>query len=118
MNLNAQTITWLHNRQAHSIRLQPGKIYVQPNGYKIEMCKHPGAPSWRLVGTKAEGTFCHKPCTVSGGGKSEISKSIEDAVIYAKVTNLFDEVYAPWLSASATENGQGRTLHVGTSIRF
>jgi len=42
----------------------------------------------------------------------------EDAVIYAKVTNLFDEVYAPWLSASATENGQGRTLHVGTSIRF
>lgn len=42
----------------------------------------------------------------------------DDAVIYAKVTNLFDEVYAPWLSASATENGQGRTLHVGTSVRF
>ena len=42
----------------------------------------------------------------------------EDAVIYAKVTNLFDEVYAPWLSASASENGQGRTLHIGTSIRF
>ena len=83
MNLNAQTITWQKQRQTHTIRLRPGKIYIQPNGYKIEMCKHPGAPSWRLVGTMAEGTFCHKPCTVSGGGKSEISKSIEDAVIYA-----------------------------------
>ncbi len=82
MNLNNQKISWIKNGQSHSIRLQPGKIYIQPNGYKIEMCKHPGAPSWRLVGTVAEGTFCHKPCTVSGGGKSEISKSIEDAVIY------------------------------------
>ncbi len=60
----------------------PGKIYMQPNGYKVEMRKHPGAPSWRLVGIEPEGTFCHKPCTVSGGGKSEISKSLEDAVIY------------------------------------
>jgi hemoglobin/transferrin/lactoferrin receptor protein len=42
----------------------------------------------------------------------------EKAVLYAKVTNVFDEVYAPWLSASASENGQGRTLHVGTSLRF
>lgn len=94
MNLNAQTITWQNKRQSHGIRLQPGKIYIQPNGYKIEMCKHPGAPSWRLVGTKAEGTFCHKPCTVSGGGKSEISKSIEDAVIYAPlyVDNLHNDL--------------------------
>lgn len=82
MNLSTQKITWVKNGKSHAIRLQPGKIYIQPNGYKIEMCKHPGAPSWRLVGTVAEGTFCHKPCTVSGGGKSEISKSIEDAVIY------------------------------------
>ncbi|MCK9606134.1 MAG: hypothetical protein M0R33_06735 [Methylomonas sp.] len=82
MHLNTQKITWVKNGQSQTIRLQPGKIYIQPNGYKIEMCKHPGAPSWRLVGTVAEGTFCHKPSTVSGGGKSEISKSIEDAVIY------------------------------------
>lgn len=82
MDLNAQTITWQHAGKAQQIRLQPGKIYVQPNGYKVEMCKHPGAPSWRLIGTMAEGTFCHKPSTVSGGGKSEISKSLEDAVIY------------------------------------
>ena len=36
-------------------------------------------PGWRLRGTTAEGLLCHKPCTVSGGGKSEISKSIADA---------------------------------------
>ena len=33
----------------------------------------------------AEGTLCHKPCTVSGGGKSEISKSIQDAMIQGSV---------------------------------
>jgi phosphoenolpyruvate carboxykinase (diphosphate) len=94
MNLNAQTITWQSKGESQNIRLQPGKIYIQPNGYKVEMCKHPGAPSWRLVGTQAEGTFCHKPCTVSGGGKSEISKSIEDAVIYAPlyVDNLRNDL--------------------------
>jgi len=105
MNLGAQTVTWVKNGRKHSIRLQPGKIYMQPNGYKIEMRKHPGAPSWRLVGTVPEGTFCHKPCTVSGGGKSEISKSIQDAVIYAplyvddlnedlnRVQEIFDKDY-------------------------
>ena len=82
MDLNAQTVTWERNGEQQKIRLQPGKIYMQPSGYKVEMMKHPGAPSWRLVGMSAEGTFCHKPCTVSGGGKSEISKSLNDAVIY------------------------------------
>ena len=81
-DLNAQSITWEHNGRMHRIRLMPGKIYMQPNGYKVEMRRHPGAPSWRLIGIEPEGTFCHKPCTVSGGGKSEISKSLEDAVIY------------------------------------
>ncbi|HFD13313.1 MAG TPA: hypothetical protein ENJ32_12735, partial [Crenotrichaceae bacterium] len=94
MNLNEQAITWTKNRVTHSIRLQPGKIYIQPNGYKIEMQKHPGAPSWRLVGTDSEGTFCHKPSTVSGGGKSEISKSLEDAVLYNPlfVNNLNEDL--------------------------
>ena len=54
----------------------PDTVYVHPTGYKLRLEKHPGAPSWRLIGTRADGTFCHKPCTVSGGGKSEISKSI------------------------------------------
>ena len=30
-------------------------------------------------------TLCHKPCTVSGGGKSEISKPISDAIIQGPV---------------------------------
>jgi hypothetical protein len=83
MDLQTQTINWHLNGTHQSIKLQPDKIYIQPNGYKVEMQKHPGAPSWRLVGTDPEGIFCHKPCTVSGGGKSEISKSMSDAVIYA-----------------------------------
>jgi hypothetical protein len=82
MDLNAQTITWMKEDGLQTIRLQPGKTYMQPSGYKVEMSKHPGAPSWRLVGMNPEGTFCHKPSTVSGGGKSEISKSLSDAVIY------------------------------------
>ncbi len=82
MDVQAQTISWLKGGIGQTIKLRPEKIYVQPNGYKIEMQKHPGAPSWRLVGTEPEGTLCHKPCTVSGGGKSEISKSLTDAVIY------------------------------------
>jgi hypothetical protein len=82
MDLNAQTITWDKDGELQTIRLRPEKTYMQPNGYKIEMEKHPGAPSWRLVGMNPEGTFCHKPSTVSGGGKSEISKSLNDAVIY------------------------------------
>jgi len=49
------------------------------------MEKPPGGRSWRLVGTGAEPTLCHKPCTVSGGGKSEISKSISDAIIQGPV---------------------------------
>lgn len=105
MDLNAQTITWLREGRQHRIRLEPGKIYMQPNGYKIEMVKHPSAPTWNLVGTDPEGVLCHKPCTVSGGGKSEISKSLNDAVIYgplfvddlekdlARVQEIFDQDY-------------------------
>ena len=106
MDLNSQKISWYKDGVPQTIKLRPGRIYVQPNGYKIEMKKHPGAPSWRLVGTEPEGTFCHKPSTVSGGGKSEISKSLNDAVIYAplfvdelnsdmdRVQEIFDRDYS------------------------
>ena len=58
---------------------------MTPSGYKLRLEKHPGAASWRLVGTVAEGLFCHKPCTVSGGGKSEICKSLRDYMIYGPI---------------------------------
>ena len=83
MNLNKLEVYWTSNQQEQCIKLQPGKVYMHPSGYKVELQKHPGSKNWRLVGTEAEGTLCHKPCTVSGGGKSEISKSINDAVIYS-----------------------------------
>lgn len=85
VDLRTQKICWHTEAGKQQIKLRPGKTYMQPNGYKIEMHKHPKAASWRLIGTDAEGVFCHKPCTVSGGGKSEISKSIDDAVIYGPV---------------------------------
>ncbi|MDP2810203.1 MAG: hypothetical protein Q8O34_08645 [Rhodocyclaceae bacterium] len=81
MDLPSQTISWVKGGERRTLKLRPDKIYIRPDGYKIVMQKHPSAPSWRLIGTDAEGTFCHKPCTVSGGGKSEISKSLNDAVI-------------------------------------
>lgn len=85
MDLRTQTVRWKNASGEHMLKLRPNKVYMQPNGYKTEMQKHPSAPSWRIIGTDAEGTFCHKPCTVSGGGKSEISKSLNDAVIYGPV---------------------------------
>ena len=82
--LRAQTITWAGAADAkQSIKLVPGHTYVLPSGYKIEMVKPDDGRRWRLRGTTAEGVLCHKPCTVSGGGKSEISKSIADAIFTA-----------------------------------
>jgi phosphoenolpyruvate carboxykinase (diphosphate) len=86
-DLQAQKILWTNPVSGEqSIKLSPEKTYVRPSGYKIKMEKPPGhGRQWRLVGTVAEGTFCHKPCTVSGGGKSEISKPITDAILTGPV---------------------------------
>ena len=86
-DLKNQTISWLNPLSGEQkIKLSPEKTYVRPSGYKIKMEKPPGhGRQWRLVGTVAEGTFCHKPCTVSGGGKSEISKPITDAILTGAV---------------------------------
>ena len=81
-NMVEQSIKWSMNNNEKSIKLHPAKTYIYPAGYKVRMEKNPYVPSWRLIGTVAEGTFCHKPSTVSGGGKSEISKSITDAILY------------------------------------
>jgi hypothetical protein len=83
-NLHQQTVSWRTRRGPQSIRLLPGRTYIRPSGYKVHMEK-PGGRIWRLVGTAAEPTFCHKPCTVSGGGKSEISKPITDAILTGPV---------------------------------
>ncbi len=76
-----QSVTWKLHGEVQSIKLLPGKFYMYPSGYRVEMLKRTAGNRWHLVGTRPEGTLCHKPCTVSGGGKSEISKSISDAMI-------------------------------------
>ncbi len=83
--LNERCIKWTREGVEHRIPLSPKNIYIAPSGYKIRLEKHSNAPSWRLVGTVGEGVFCHKPCTVSGGGKSEISKSIRDYMLYGPI---------------------------------
>jgi len=92
IDVHRQDITWTKQGKEQHLKLLPGRIYIHPSGYKIRMAKHHAAPSWRLVGTVPEGAFCHKPCTVSGGGKSEISKSLVDAVLPgAFYVRSFDE---------------------------
>ena len=85
IHMAEQKATWIRNGKEEKLRILTDTTYVFPPGYKVHLEKHPNAPSWRLVGTRAEGTLCHKPCTVSGGGKSEISKSIWDAIHYGSV---------------------------------
>jgi len=83
--VNDQRVSWHHNSVLHHIPLRPGFVYITPSGYKVRLEKHPAAPSWRLIGTLFEGVNCHKPCTVSGGGKSEISKSITDYLLHGPI---------------------------------
>ena len=80
-DLDAQTVTWKREGANQTLPLRAGRTYVRPSGYKVHIEQPPGHSAWHLVGTVAEGTLCHKPCTVSGGGKSEISKPISDAIL-------------------------------------
>ncbi len=66
-----------------SIRLRADRTYLTPDGYRVEMVQQVAdRTQWSLVGTVPTATSCHKPATVSGGGKSEISKAITDAFIF------------------------------------
>jgi len=70
------TVSWTHEGSTHALPLRAGDVWILPSGYKIRLQKQIGGTRWRLIGTRPDGVFCHKPSTVSGGGKSEISKSI------------------------------------------
>jgi hypothetical protein len=85
IELNTQRITWTKDDEPQEIKLLPNQTYVLPSGYKVQMLKPAEGRRWRLVGYTAESRVCHKPCTVSGGGKSEISKPITDAIISGPV---------------------------------
>lgn len=104
-DLAGQTVKWQDGEDTHTLRLRAGITYVRPSGYKVHLDRPPAHTTWNLVGTVAEGTLCHKPCTVSGGGKSEISKAISDAILPGpvfvadfdrdmnRVQELFDHPY-------------------------
>ncbi|MFA6770398.1 MAG: hypothetical protein WCR71_04425 [Bacteroidales bacterium] len=80
-DIKNQSVTWIYNNQDFNVKLLPNNTYILPNGHKYRMEKAAGTLNYRLVETNADGVMIHKPCTVSGGGKSEISKSISDSVI-------------------------------------
>jgi hypothetical protein len=78
-------IEWPNPDKPARLTLKAGAIYVLPNGFRLWLEKQQGGTAWRLVGSRPRGTLCHKPCTVSGGGKSEISKSIANSLLQGPV---------------------------------
>lgn len=86
VSLQTLRVSWIDSDGTdQSLKLLPGRYYTRPSGYRIHLHRNEDDRRWRLVGTRADAVFCHKPCTVSGGGKSEISKSIADAIIQGPV---------------------------------
>ncbi len=81
-SLRTQQVTWERDGKTVAIPLRADTTYVGPDGYQVEL-QHLASDGaqWTLVGTSPRATHCHKPATVSGGGKSEISKAITDAFI-------------------------------------
>lgn len=122
ITLSDQYIRWEKDGKPHSLRLRPSHYYILPSGYKVSMVKSLHGKGWELVGTTAEGAFCHKPCTVSGGGKSEISKPITDAIIsgpvfvsdlesdFQKVDEILDYDYSGRFIESTPEKIKGRKI--------
>lgn len=85
-SLRDKTVSWdgPHGQRC-GIALRADKVYLSPNGYRVALVQQPyDRTAWSLVGTRPQSTSCHKPSTVSGGGKSEISKAITDAFIFGQ----------------------------------
>ncbi len=113
-------IWWPRSGGEAAIPLRPGTTYMTPSGYKLTLEKHTSTGAWRLIGTAAEGLFCHKPCTVSGGGKSEISKNLGDYILYGPilvadldkdldlVQQVFDHDYSKrWMEGQQPKSSTG-----------
>ena len=85
IQLRDQSIRWHKDGVPQTLKLLADHTYLLPSGYKVQMLQPKHGRRWRLVGHTAESCVCHKPSTVSGGGKSEISKSISGAMISGPV---------------------------------
>ena len=81
--LRDETVNWTNpNGSPGQLKLKADTVYIGPDGYRVELKQLEADPSqWNLIGTSPRATACHKPATVSGGGKSEISKTITSAFI-------------------------------------
>ncbi|MEO8373182.1 MAG: hypothetical protein ABI806_28615, partial [Candidatus Solibacter sp.] len=78
-------VRWPHGDGESRLPLRTGAVYFLPSGFRVKLQKQLAGSAWRLIGSRPRGTLCHKPCTVSGGGKSEISKSIGDVLLKGPV---------------------------------
>jgi hypothetical protein len=78
-------VVWRRGDGEGRLPLRAGAVYILPSGFRVRLEKQIAGTAWRLIGSRPRGTFCHKPCTVSGGGKSEISKSIAGAILKGPV---------------------------------
>lgn len=100
IDVEKSSVSWIYKKKEFQLKLSPHKVYVHPTGHKFQLVKHPTQQMWRIVDTAPEGMFCHKPSTVSGGGKSEISKSMQNAIKYGyfyienleEAENMVDEI--------------------------
>ncbi|WP_370890123.1 hypothetical protein [Janibacter sp. GXQ6167] len=81
-SLGSRSITWTDAKgETRTTPFRGDTTYVNTSGFRIRMLQVRHDPAqWTIIGTSARTTVCHKPSTVSGGGKSEISKSIADAI--------------------------------------
>ena len=121
-SLREQSISWTYQSDSKTMSLIPNNSYVLPSGYKVEMKIAENDGPWKLVGTVGEGFLCHKPCTVSGGGKSEISKPLTDAIVCGPVfiadwdedmrlaREVIDKDYSNRFLDSEKENVRNRTI--------
>jgi hypothetical protein len=78
-------VRWQQDGKEQRLPLRAGHSYMLPSGYRLRLERQTTGSAWRLVGTRADGTLIHKPSTVSGGGKSEISKSIASVLLRGPV---------------------------------
>jgi len=85
-SMRNRNVSWTTADGPQAIPLVAGRVYIAPDGYQVMMSPLTSDPTrWTLVGTMSLCTTCHKPSTVSGGGKSEISKQISDAFMQGNV---------------------------------
>ena len=78
-------VRWQRDGVTRQLTLNRSAVYVLPSGFRIGLRKQLAGPAWRLIGSRPRGVLCHKPCTVSGGGKSEISKSLAGSLLKGPV---------------------------------